>query len=107
MSEPQRPTDETGSADSGTDRTGPQSRGSAGPDAAGRTTARGDDPTHPAEGPADAAGPAVDTGDGPRRPTTVATAPSIRDAASSAQAADTGAVQGGTTGERDDLQRPG
>jgi hypothetical protein len=37
----------------------------------------------------------------------VRTAPSIRDAASSAQAADTGAVPGGATGERDDLQRPG
>ncbi|MCO1656149.1 hypothetical protein [Pseudonocardia humida] len=102
MSEPERPTDDTT-----TDRTGPLSRGSAGPDAAGRTSARDDDGVHPTEGAADAAGPAVDAGDRPAVPTTVATAPSIRGASSSAQAADTGAAQGGTAGERDDLRRPG
>jgi hypothetical protein len=100
------------------ERTGPGSRGSAGPDAAGTTDARSAaDPAHPAEGPADAAGPAADhtadhttdgTADGTagvRRPASVGTAPDIRGASSSAQAADTGAAQGGTTGERDDLGR--
>ncbi len=96
------------------ERTGPGSRGSAGPDAAGTTDARSAaDPAHPAEGPADAAGPAADhtgagTADGAsgvRRPASVGTAPDIRNASSSAQAADTGAAQGGTTGERDDLGR--
>ena len=60
---------------------GPQSRGSAGPDAHGTTDARSaTDPATPAEGPADAAGPSAaatgaDRPGGTRRPATVDSAP--------------------------------
>lgn len=89
---------------------GPESRGSAGPDANGVTDARSAaDAATPAEGPADAAGPTVGStdssgADGPRRPATVDTAPSIRGTSSTtAHASDTGAADAGTTDDREDL----
>jgi hypothetical protein len=86
---------------------GPQSLGSAGPDAEGTTDARSTtDPATPAEGPADAAGPSdgaigVPRSDGPRRPSTVDTAPDVRGAgaATTSHSARTGAEAAGRADE--------
>jgi hypothetical protein len=81
---------------------GPQSLGSAGPDAGGTTDGRsGTDAATPAEGPADAAGPSDGTigasrSDGPRRPSTVDTAPAVRgEGSATSHSTDTGAQAAG------------
>jgi hypothetical protein len=83
---------------------GPQSLGSAGPDARGTTDA--------AEGPADAAGPSdgaigVRRSGGPRRPSTVDTAPDVRGAgaATTSHSARTGAEAAGRADEPQPPQR--
>jgi hypothetical protein len=81
---------------------GPQSLGSARPDAGGTTDGRsGTDAATPAVGPADAAGPSDGTIrasrlDGPRRPSTVDTAPAVRgEGSATSHSTDTGAQAAG------------
>jgi hypothetical protein len=108
----QRGPQESGAAEGGPQQPesgmpGPQSLGSAGPDADGTTDARSTtDPATPAEGPADAAGPSggaigVPRSDGPRRPSTVDTAPDVRGAgaATTSHSAPTGAEAAGRADE--------
>jgi hypothetical protein len=78
----------------------PRPAGSADPDTRAGTAARNPaDSATPADGPADAAGPTTTLPappDGPRRPSTVDTAPSIREQTGTTHAADTGAQDAGT-----------